>query len=215
MNIYDISIPITTVMPVWPGDPPVDLVQVSAIAKGDSANVTRLSMSVHTGTHIDAPKHFFEEGISVDQIPLTKMIGPVLVIEIDPQVNVISEQILKSHPNHALLNEAKKVLFRTRNSNLWSQFPDSFHQNYVGIDASGARYLRDFHLDLIGIDYLSVAPFDETERPHQVLLSDGCILLEGLDLSGVPGGVYEIICLPLNIPACEGAPARVILVDHR
>jgi arylformamidase len=138
MKIHDISIPITPVMPVWPGDPPVDLVQVSAIAQGDSANVSRLTMSVHTGTHIDAPKHFIEDGNSVDQIPLTKLIGPVLVIEIDPHINVISEHVLKAHPEIAKVNKLKKVLFRTRNSNLWRKTPHSFMHDYVGINASGA-----------------------------------------------------------------------------
>jgi arylformamidase len=215
MKIIDISVAITTTMPVWPGDPPVDLTQVSEIAKGDSANVSRIAMSVHTGTHIDAPKHFIDTGITVDQIPLNYLIGEALVIEIDPQVNVISEHILKSHPKIHLLAEIKKVLFHTRNSSLWKQYPVDFVQNYVGIDTSGARYLQQFSLELIGIDYLSIASYDDTELPHQILLSGGSILLEGLDLSAVPGGVYKLYCLPLNIPGCEGAPARATLVKHR
>lgn len=214
MKIFDISVPITTTMPVWPGDPPVDLAQVSAISQGDSANVTRMTMGVHTGTHIDAPKHFIVTGITVDQIPLNKLIGEVVVFEIDPAVAVITEHVLKTHPEILRLAETKKVLFHTRNSMVWKHHPAKFVQDYVGIDTSGAQFLQQFNLDLIGIDYLSIAPFDDTERPHQILLSEGTILLEGLNLSGVPGGVYELFCLPLNIPGCEGAPARAILIDH-
>ena len=213
MKIIDISVPITTTMPVWPGDPAVDLTQVSAIAQGDSANVTRMTMGVHTGTHIDAPKHFIDSGMTVDQIPLKKLIGEALVIEIDPAVAVITEHFLKTHPQIHLLAETKKALFQTRNSKYWKQNPAIFVPDYVGIDTSGAQFLRQFGLDLIGIDYLSIAPIGETERPHQVLLSDGIIILEGLNLSRVPGGVYNLFCLPLNISGCEGAPARAILID--
>lgn len=213
MKIIDISVPITNTLPVWPGDPSVDLAKVSSITKGDSANVTRITMSVHTGTHIDAPKHFIDSDITVDQIPLKKLIGEVLVIEIDSQFNVISDAVLKTHPEIYQLNQTKKVLFHTRNSRLWKQYPDSFEQKYVGIDTSGARYLQQFNLELIGIDYLSIAPFDDTDLPHQILLSGGSILLEGLDLSDVPGGFYKLYCLPLNILGCEGSPARVILIE--
>lgn len=214
MKIYDISIPITPSMPVWPGDPPVDLQQVSAIASGESANVTRISMSVHTGTHIDAPKHFIDTGKTIGQIPLEKLVGEVLVIQIDHSINVISKQELQLHPAIDLLKDARKVLFRTRNSKLWYQSPSEFRKDYVGIDASGAEFLAGLGLDLIGIDYLSIAPFDEALVPHQALLAKDIVLLEGLDLSNVPAGVYELYCLPLNLPSCEGAPARVILVDR-
>ena len=215
MKIYDISIPITSTLPTWPGDPPVEFTLGSAIARGDSSNVTRISMSIHTGTHIDAPKHFIETGGSVDQIPLKQLIGEVLVIEIDPEVNVLSKPILDNHPDIKLIGKTKKVLFKTRNSNLWQQYPHNFRKDFVGIDTSGARFLHQFNLDMIGIDYLSVAAYDDTELPHQILLSGGCVLLEGLDLSKVTGGFYEIYCLPLNLPGCEGAPARAILVDRK
>ena len=214
MKILDISIPIRSGMPIWPGDPAVTLTQISAIAKGDSANITHLSMGVHTGTHIDAPKHFIDDGETVDQIPLQKLIGKVIVIEIDKHVNVISEQILKSHPSIHRLVEIQKVLFRTRNSWNWNQASESFNINYVGIDSSGARFLSQFRLDLIGIDYLSIASYDDTEIPHKTLLSEGIILLEGLNLFDVPEGIYQLYCLPLTIHGGEGAPARAVLIDR-
>lgn len=212
MKIYDISLPISPVMPVWPGDPPVQLTQVSSISLGDSANVSRLTISVHCGTHIDAPKHFIDDGITIEQIPLEKLVGKVLVMEIDHSDNVISDVVLKQHPNHLMLEKAAKVIFRTRNSSLWNEFPNTFRKDYVGINAAGAVYLSQLHLDLIGIDYLSIAPYEETLQPHQILLTHKTVLLEGLNLSGVPGGVYDLYCLPLNLPGCEGSPARAILV---
>jgi arylformamidase len=214
MKIFDISIPISPSLPVWPGDPPVDIQQVAKITSGDSANVSHISMGVHCGTHIDAPKHFIDTGKSIDQIPLEKLIGEVLVMEIDSAENVISERVLTQHPKQTLLETASKVIFRTRNSSLWSEYPHTFQEDYVGIDTTGALYLSQFHFDLIGIDYLSIAPYHETLSPHQILLAAEIVLLEGLNLSEVPTGVYELYCLPLKIPGCEGSPARVVLVDQ-
>lgn len=215
MKIHDISIPITPSMPVWPGDPPVDLRQVSGISSGDSANVSRITMGVHCGTHIDAPKHFIDDGKTIDQIPWKKLIGKVLVIEIDSTENVISDRVLKMYPKRSLLESASKVLFRTRNSLLWAEYPHTFREDYVGIDTSGAAYLSQLNLDLIGIDYLSIAPYQETLQPHQILLTGETVLLEGLNLSNVEAGFYDLYCLPLNLPGCEGSPARAILVQQR
>jgi arylformamidase len=214
MKIYDISVPISPAMPVWPGDPPVTIQQVADISSGDSANVSRITMGVHCGTHIDAPKHFIDSGITIDQIPLEKLIGDVLVMEIDSTEKVISDLVLKQHPEYVLLETVSKVLFRTRNSTILQSHPHHFQEDYVGIDTTGAHYLSQFHLDLIGIDYLSIAPYHETLEPHQILLANEIVLLEGLNLSKVPGGVYELYCLPLNIPGCEGSPARAVLVDR-
>jgi arylformamidase len=214
MKIYDISVPISPSMPVWPGDPPVELLQVASISSGEAANVSRIDMGVHSGTHIDAPRHFIANGKTIGQIPLEKLIGKVLVMEIDNTEDVISEQVLESHPNNDLLKKASKVLFRTRNSALWQAHPSDFQQDYVGIDSSGAHYLKNLDLDLIGIDYLSIAPYQDTLMPHLILLAEEIVLLEGLDLSQVQDGFYDLYCLPLNIPDCEGAPARVILIDQ-
>lgn len=214
MKIFDISVQITPFMPVWPGDPPVEIQQVAEMSTGDSANVSRITIGVHCGTHIDAPKHFFDAGKTIGQIPLEKLIGEVLVMDIDHEEDVISDHVIKQHPHRPLLENATKVIFRTRNSTLWNDYPYLFQEDYVGINAAGAVYLSQFNLDLIGIDYLSVAPYQETLEPHQILLAREIVLLEGLNLSGVPGGVYDLYCLPLNIPGCEGSPARAILVHH-
>lgn len=214
MKIYDISLPIQPNMPVWPGDPPVEMQALSLIEKGDHSNVTQIKMSVHTGTHIDAPHHFIHSGDTVDQIPLRKMIGKVFVMVIDDDVDVISDQVLELHPDFQSLKQATKVLFRTRNTSLWHSHPKTFQRDYVGINASGAALLASLNLDLIGVDYLSIATYHETNEPHQILLSKEIVLLEGIDLSKVPSGFYELYCLPLLIQGCEGAPARVILIDR-
>jgi arylformamidase len=213
MKMYDISLPITPSMPVWPGDPPVQMERISNISDGENANVTFVHLCAHTGTHIDAPKHFIEIGKTIEEIPLEKLIGQALVLHIAEDVRVISSAVLEGHPQNAQLLKAKKVLFRTRNSALWSAFPSSFVEDYVGIDASGAAFLAELRLDLIGVDYLSVAPYKATYEPHHILLSQEIVLLEGINLSEVPQGIYQLFCLPLMLSGSDGAPARAILLD--
>jgi arylformamidase len=214
LMIYDISTPISSNTPVWPGDPPVSLRHLSEIEEGDNATVTEVQMSVHTGTHIDAASHFISGAQTVDQIPLDKLIGQVLVLDIDPAENVITKKVLKSHGLHQKLLAARKILFRTRNSNLFQASSPTFQTDYVGIDSSGAEYLVQFKLDLIGVDYYSIAPFTETREPHVILLEKEIVLLEGINLSSVAEGFYQLFCLPLNFIGSEGAPARVILIDN-
>lgn len=215
MKIYDISIPITPEMVVWPGDPHVKIGKLSSIENGDHATVSQISMSVHTGTHIDAPSHFLQNGKTIDQLPIEKLIGRVLVMAFEDDVQVINEKSLISHPDVDELVKAKKVLFKTSNSSNLDMVLGEFFMDYVGIDTSGAHYLAAFNLDLIGVDYLSVASFQETESPHQILLNKEIILLEGINLQNVPPGYYNLYCLPLLITGSEGAPARTILVEEQ
>lgn len=212
MKIYDISIPITNGMVTWPGDPPVELSYISEIKKGDEANISYLEMCVHTGTHIDAPKHFIDGGKTIESILMDKLIGEVLVVDINADVDVITAEVLQSHPKIDAIKKSKKILFHTRNSNYWSSSADKFYTNYVGIDASGAKYLTELAIDLVGVDYLSVAPFIDTLEPHQIFLSNEVVLLEGINLTSIEEGYYQLTCLPLNIPDCDGAPARAILM---
>lgn len=210
-KFYDISIPITSEMIIWPGDSKVTIRQVSAIKEGADSNVSQLRMSVHTGTHIDAPKHFVDDGKTIDQIPLGKLTGPSLVMEIGQTISIITRNVLLKHSAFHRLEQAKKVLFKTRNSLLWHEGGKIFKKNYVGLDSSAAQLLADMDFDLVGVDYLSIAPFNETEAPHQILLEKEVVLLEGIDLSGIPQGFYELFCLPLLLQNCEGSPARAIL----
>jgi arylformamidase len=212
-RIIDITVPIKPGMTVWPGDPPVEVDRVCAISQGDESNVSRLRMSVHTGTHIDAPRHFLEDGKTIEQIPLEKLTGQAYVMVIGDDISVISKATLEHHPAYNALLKVRKVLFKTGNSMFWPDGTDEFQQNYVGLDASAAQFLAELGMDLVGVDYLSIAPFDETKEPHQILLSKEVVLLEGIDLSEVQEGYYDLYCLPLLLEGSEGAPARAILVS--
>ena len=214
MKIYDISVPIQPGMPIWPGDPPVILEKISKITEGENANITQIQMCVHTGTHIDAPNHFFADGKTLDQLSPKSFFGEVLVIEIGEEVDLISAQVLASHSQVDKLKLSDRVLFKTRNSKLWQLHPHSFQRNYVGLDASAAEFLAELNFNLIGLDYLSIASYDDTLRPHQILLSQDIILLEGLNLTDVTPGQYQLCCAPLLIAGCEGAPARAFLLQY-
>jgi len=214
MRIHDITLPISQDMAVWPGDPPVEIQQLSSIENGEEANVSQIRMSVHTGTHIDAPKHFLQEAGSIDKLPLEKLMGEALVLRIDDKVDVIDEKTLKNLPNVDNLVNCKKVLFKTRNSQYWDENKTRFNENYVGLNTSAAAFLAELNLDLIGVDYLSIAAYADSEAPHKILLGKGIILLEGINLQSVPPGIYHLICLPLPIVDSDGSPARAILTKR-
>jgi arylformamidase len=208
--IYDISLPISQELPVWPGDPPVKVWQVSHLEHGDSMTLTRLEMGVHTGTHVDAPAHFIAGGMTVDALDLGILIGPVLVVHV-PDADALSAEVLD---RLAIPPGTQRLLFRTRNSDLWAQGKNQFWQDFVAVTEDGARWLVDRGVRLVGIDYLSVSPYHDPIPPHLVLLHAGVIPLEGLNLSAVAPGSYLMICLPLRIRGAEGAPARAILMDR-
>jgi arylformamidase len=212
MKIFDISIPISPTLVVWPGDPNMTIRKLSEIKKGDDANVSEISMSVHTGTHIDSPKHFIDNGKTIEQIPLEKLVGNVLVMAFEDETKVINKQALENHPKFESLLGVKKVLFKTSNSSHLLLKQENFSEEFVGIDKSGAKFLANLNLDLIGVDYLSVASFRETDEPHQILLQNEIVLLEGINLHEVPPGDYKLYCLPLLILGSDGAPARTILI---
>jgi arylformamidase len=208
MQIYDISVMISTDMPVWPGDPEIHLEQVSKIEEGADANLTRVDMSLHTGTHVDAPYHFLKKGKGVETLPLQALTGRTYVLHL-PDVDVIDAQVLSKAE---IPPRTRRLLFRTRNSEYWAKGESDFQKDYVGIDSSGAEYLVQRGLKLVGVDYLSVAPFEETRQTHEILLKAGIVIVEGLDLSRIAQGRYTLYCLPLKIKGVDGAPARVILI---
>jgi arylformamidase len=208
MQIYDISVTISPDMPVWPGDPKIKLEQVSKIKEGDDANVTRVDMGLHTGTHVDAPYHFLKEGKGVDSLRLQALTGRVYVLHL-PDVDVIDAEVLEKAD---IPPRTRRLLFRTRNSEYWAKNEKEFQKDFVGVDASGAEFLVKRGVKLVGVDYLSVAPFNESKQPHEILLREGIVIVEGLDLSGIAQGRYTLYCLPLKIAGADGAPARAILV---
>lgn len=208
MNIFDISVPIQSTMPSWPKTEKLRLKKSKTIARGDSANDTSIEMGLHTGTHIDAPLHFFPKGLPIDRLLLETFIGPVFVVHL-PRVKEITARNLDSA---AIPPGVKRILFRTSNSALWRAKTSSFKKNYVGLTVDAAQWLVQRHIILVGVDYLSVAKFDEAIPVHRILLGKKIALLEGVDLHKVPSGMYELICLPINISNVEAAPTRAILL---
>ena len=204
----DISVPVSPSLPCWPGSPAIQFERSLDLEKGDTATDTTLHFSVHTGTHIDAPLHFLQGGKSVDQITLETLIGPVYVAEVPAQVEVITVDVLK---DLALPAGVQRLLLKTRNSLLWSSGSDKFDPNFVALTAEAAQWLVDRGVAVVGIDYLSIQRFTDGPETHQILLGANVVVIEGLDLSHVEPGNYELFCLPLKLEGVEGAPARVIL----
>lgn len=207
MKIYDLSIPISAKMPTYPGDPPVTLEPLLQIAQGDAANVSRLSLGNHTGTHLDPPVHFIPGGATVDQLDLRVLIGAARVIDL---THVQREITARDLARARMPRGTKRLLFKTRNSTLWRT--SKFQKDFVGIAPDAAQWLVDHNIKLVGIDYLSVETFSAREpRTHRILLGAGVITVEGLNLTGIQPGKYTLICLPLKIKDGDGAPARAIL----
>lgn len=202
----DVSVPITSEMPAWPGDPPVWVREVQPFQEDDPARVSVLSMSSHTGTHVDAPAHFIEDGATIDEIDPDVGLGEAHVVDVGEAAVVEPE-----HLGSVDLEEVDRLLIRTRNSpQLWER--GEFVQTFAHLSTETAEHLAEAGLDLVGIDYLSVAGYETNEVPvHQALLDAGVWILEGLNLAGVPEGAVELACLPLKVEECDGAPARAMV----
>jgi arylformamidase len=205
MRIYDVSVPLSPALACYPGDPPGEVTPVAQLAQGDAVNVSRVTLSSHSGTHLDAPRHFFAQGTTVDALDLDILLGParVCLVTHAPHITVDALRSLE-------LEGVKRVLFKTINGALWAL--PGFHPNYVALTASAAQLLVDMGVQLVGIDYLSIDAFERQDFPvHRILLGAHVLILEGLDLRAVPPGDYELIVLPLRLQDGDGAPARVIL----
>lgn len=208
MRTYDVTLTITKDMPVWPGDTAPQLVRIDSLEKGDPANTSMVTMSVHTGTHVDAPKHFLNQGKTIEQIPLDALMGRAYVLHL-PDIEHITAQALACAD---IPPRTRRLLFKTRNSEFWSNGVKSFQPDFAALTEDAAQYLVDRNVRLVGLDYLSVAPFKDVTPTHRILLEAGVVVLEGLDLSQVSQGRYTLTCLPLKLDGADGAPARVILV---
>ena len=206
-RIYDISVPIRTGGLVYPGNPDIDVSLQQAVAKGAGANVSTIRFGSHTGTHADASRHFFDDGQPVDQIPLERLIGPALLVSFGDEVRAIGAAELKAHD----FGSHTRILLRTRNSALLAQ--KEFVRDYTYLAPDGAEYLVEKGVELVGIDYLSIEQFRSGHhRTHRTLLAKSVVILEGLDFSVPPPGEYQLVCLPLRIEGCDGAPARAVLI---
>ena len=205
-RLVDVSVLLAPGLPTYPGNPEFELQPVKRIKDGGSSNVSRLVMGTHTGTHVNAPRHFFDDRPGVDALPLELLIGRARVLDVP-----VRGGIGREHLAPAGLRDDLRVLLRTPNSALWNS-PTGFHQDFTYLAEDGARYLVDQGVKVVGIDYLSVEQFKKAGAPaHHALLGSGVIIIEGLNLSDADPGQYEMYCLPLRIAGGDGAPARVVL----
>ena len=211
MKIFDISLTITPDMPVWPGDFKVELHRVKKIEEGAGDNLSQMRLGAHTGTHVDAPYHFIAEGKKIDELPMEFLVGDVQVVEVGEAVHLITADVLK---NVKIDPRIKRILFKTSNSKIWVKKDNTFHKDYVAISEDAAILLAELGMIFVGLDYLSVGPFENSKPTHDVLLGAGMALLEGANLSEVPAGIYHLVCLPMKLGATEGAPARAILIKE-
>ncbi len=206
MKIHDISVKINKDLPVWPGSPGLQIDRLLDMEKGDEATVSLIHMEAHTGTHIDAPLHFVKGGKTITDIPLDKLIGDCLLVQIENCLSIGPLQLEKIP-----LDGVKKLLIKTDNQNIWKNSPTSFDESFAALSAEGAAYLVKKGIELVGIDYLSIQRFHDSTETHTILLENEVVILETLDLSRVTPGQYELLCLPLKIEGLEGCPVRAIL----
>ena len=208
----DVTYPIFEGMTGWPGQPVTSFDTLSCIHCGDTAKVTMLHFSAHTGTHMDAPNHFLAEGIDISRVPVEVGLGPVRIASIDCEAAVTPEQLQAYEARTRPLEPGERLILRTPNSDrgLWLQ--DPFDNDYRGIGPAAAEYIVSKQLALIGVDYLSVGPFYKgNPQTHRALLGAKVWIIEGVDLRRVTEGAYEMICLPLKIVGSDGSPIRILI----
>jgi arylformamidase len=210
MQIYDVSVPLSSSTPTYPSDPVIEIKQWRTLAGGDSSNVSLINFGLHSGTHVDAPAHFIKDGARVESLPLESLIGEAQVVEVGDNARAIDESFVVDN----CLSGSQRILFKTRNSAFWNNTENGFREDYTYIEPAAANRLANAGIKLVGIDYLSVERFKSDDfATHLALLSRGVVIVEGLDLRAVPAGFYDLICLPLKIAegSGDGAPARVVL----
>jgi arylformamidase len=207
MTLFDISVPLSESLPTYEGDPPISIVLAKAMARGDIADVRSLNAGIHSGTHMDAPAHFIPGGRTIDDIDLDVCFGPAQVIDLSTEeITTVGEKQLAT----AFRPGMTRVLLKTRNSSLWQRH--EFDRTFVGLAPDGAQFLINNGVRLVGIDYLSIAPFTDPATVHHLLLGNGVLIVEGLDLARVTAGEYTLASFPLRIAGAEAAPVRAVLM---
>lgn len=207
--IIDVSLGIGPDMLTWPGDPPVEVDPAKRLAKGDAANVSELRLGTHTGTHVDPPFHFIDGAPTAESLDLSVLVGPAVVADLRDAGATITPDELDALN---LPSGTERVLFRTPNSQLWTSKKVVFPDSYTALTPDGAQWCVDRGIRLVGTDFLSIEQRGAPGHPtHVTLLRAGTIILEGVDLSPVEPGAYELFVLPLKILGGDGAPARAIL----
>jgi arylformamidase len=206
MPIYDLSLPISSSMVTWPGDPPARVEPRLRIAQGDPVNVSELCFGSHTGTHVDPPYHFDDHGLRLDQLPLDLMIGRAFVLSHEGKCDVDVADLRSSVPEGTL-----RLLIKTSNSQFWHRQVRAFAHDFVALTVDAAHWIVEQGIRLLGVDYLSVErPDSAGNLVHHALLGAGVVIAEGLDLSSLQTGWYNFYCLPLKVAGGDGAPARAV-----
>ena len=206
MRRWDVSMPLFEGTPTFPGDPAFSHRPVHSLARGDPYSVSALSFGSHAGTHVDPPCHFIAGGATVDRLDLEVLNGPCWVADVPPDARSIGPEVVAGLPTGTT-----RVLFRTSNSPRWRAKLE-FFPDYVAVSEPGAQELVRRKVRLVGVDALSVESDPSGQFPvHHRLLGDGVLIIEGLLLSDVPGGAYDLHCLPLDLRGGDGGPARVVL----
>jgi arylformamidase len=206
VKIFDISVPIANGGVVYPRNPPIRIEPHSELSKGASSNSSTISFGSHTATHVDAPKHIFDSGSTVEGMPLAALIGPAKLVAFDDSVMSVTATLLQA----AKLDGVERILIKTRNSGTLTTQP--FREDFTFVAPDGAEYLVSLGVKLVGVDYLSVEQFRSGHhKTHKTLLGAGVVIVEGLDFTNVPAGDYTLHCLPLLMPGLDGAPARAVL----
>lgn len=208
MEYIDITVGIRNEMLVWPGDEPAKIGWESRISDGAISNVSSIQIGAHVGTHIDMPLHFIDGAANLDSLDLSVLIGRATVIEVPEGNRSIDAAFLAS----LQLEDVTRVLFKTPNSRLWYDFFHPFNPDYVALEPDAAQWLVEHGCKLTGIDYFSIAPYNDSVAPHEILLSNNVVILETLDLRKAEPGMYQLICLPLKLESREAAPCRAILL---
>jgi arylformamidase len=206
-TVIDISLPLHSQMPAWPGSPGLTLIATQRMEDGGAANVSRLDTDVHMGTHVDAPWHFLADGPTVETLALEDLIGQAWVAHL-PGTRAVTARDLDEA---GVPTGTRRLLLRTDNSELWARQETAFRPDFVALTLDAARWIVDRGIRLVGNDYLSVQRFHDGPDTHRVLLEARTVLLEGINLAGVPPGAWELICLPLRLVGADGAPARAVL----
>lgn len=207
IRLIDISVPLSPALPVWPGSPRVKIEQRLRIADGADANASVASFDVHSGTHIDAPRHFFDQGGSVGSIPLDVLVGRARVCSMVGHHRITRELLDAAD----IPRGTERLLIKTSSAELWTNGAGEFEPDFCAITADAAEWIVDRRIRLVGIDYMSIQLYDDGPETHQTLLGAGIVILEGLDLTAAPPGEYELVCLPLRLDDAEAAPARAVL----
>jgi arylformamidase len=210
-KLHDISLPLGRDTLVWPGDPPIEVTPKLRISQGDPANVSELRLGTHSGTHVDPPVHFVEGAPAIDQLALDRVVGPALVADLRDANGPIGPAELE---RLGLSGDVTRLLFRTSNSTLWRSLPVEFSGTYACLSPEGAKWIVQNGIGLVGIDFLSIEERGAAGHPvHHILLENGVVIVEGLDLGNVEPGPYTLVCLPLKVVDGDGGPARAILIE--